>query len=504
MHACSILKLAVTLIYKPSARQFYRSSFFRSMTTPFLIACLVSMASSSGNPLKHRHIAGPSSESMLIYAINHGTGNFVHVWLTDNDLLLHALRRLMPTGNKRGSDEARSLFRTIQGLEGGASWFETIKSLTSIADGPCQRFISKVYRGKGQLNHYWKRSLFIDAKPDAPLSSDLRDGLQMLRDYVALITSKDMPLAEYLPPQFREPLAYKSLLAPTQPFTDWKKLSLVDAAASLCEARRIIPDPLCRVKSFLFAPGLAVEGEWGGDLSKPIRGRFQISRNRIVDTLTGRAIESKPGVTILPHIATVLELHVLWGETVCDVHWPSRTQTVPIPDGATLAAVVYNIPNRAVLLLMRRADRTYEQVQVEEDPKAEKTVFGENLTSTLRFNAETQFVMNRPGVFSMPSNDASLMNGRIQHVRNTDTYLVLDESVANAFDILKRKMADFKPKSLLDARQKLEGTTDIQRQLAEAFFTTDRALAWDIIKKLHGSGSLSPSTIEQLYRKTFP
>ena len=437
--------------------------------------------------------AGGSSEEKLINCSNHGF--CLQEWLSDNDLLVNTLKRLVSDSRERGSSEARDLVRAIKRLKGLSTPEQVSRALLAVSKGAAERFVSDTYRGRGRIP--WKRSFFIDAKPDSPAfkGSDLDGGLQVLREYVALITDPDMPLVEYLPARLRQPDQYQSLVSADQPYKEWKTVSPLQSASALIKARGESPDPLTRVRSFLIAPGLD---------STPLApfDRQVISlRDGMLELVTGRAVKLKPHIRLLPELGVVTSFHAEGDQTVIRIHWPSKTDSYKFPEDRVMRGILYDVAHRSISLFLDDASHAtvFENNEDRVAPSADsisgmrEELSGRNAAGLLIH--PPRFVIRVVGQVDAPLTEL---------VRTTGGYMVMDVSASRSWDDAKRRLEKFRPQSMLNSLRKLPTTSEKQQRLGEALFTTDRSLAWEIIKHFSSHAEISTDSIVQMYRDTFP
>ena len=472
------------------------------------IVTIMSVIVSASSPSKRSATGDQESELKVYDVLNPGTFNLLHEWLSDYDLLMHTLSRLLSHELNRGSKEAQRLVASIKALQSVYSVSAVAETMLAVRQGPVQEFLSKTYR-KGN----WQRSFFIDAKENSPAfkHSELAEGLQVLRDYIGLVTNPAMPLAEFLPPMFREPVAYSQLVVPDDSIPKWKKLSLLEAGATLSEARKAVADPLKRIKSFLFAPKFFEVLETSlmnfSEQRRPqrIQGRIISAGCSIADVITGRVARLRENVTLLPEVGAVLIRDTEPdGRKTCTIHWHTRTDVIDIAEGLLLAGVVIMKQTGHIMLLLKQLDDRYVRQQFHEDPTAGYVDFNEMAVRHAEQTCSQHLINDIPGLTIQRMGHKSREILEVIWVQWTDTFLVVDTVTSTIYHEFKAQMKDFQPQSLLDAYQKAPGTSEMQQALATAFFTTDSSLALAIIRNQTRGPLLSSAGISQMYRDAFP
>ena len=462
-----------------------------------LLAC-------AGNPHKRYMTSSPSSQHNLLGATNYGAGNFLAPWLSDSDLLTLTLRRLLFAAPGLGSEEATRLVQSIRDVKGITALEELRDELLNVPMGPAQEFIAEVYRGKGQLGHSWKRSFFIDANPASPAfhGSDLDDALQVLRDYLSLLRQRNMPLIECLPPQFRQHCSYNSLFVTDHPRSgEWRHLPLIETGRSVMQAKEIVSDPLKRVKSVLFAPGLPSAMNFSRNDEYRFSGRFFRTRNAVVEASSGRALIPRDDVAFIPEMNTVVAVETIGATSTCNIYWPdSRTEKIHIAEGSLVIGVFYSNENGVLRILQLKPGRVIESVGVLRDAKAKP--FTDDVVKTLEGVALYLWQRN-PSVIFTRIVEKSIPKLLVP-IPDTSFCVVMDLLDSCIFDNFKILMFDFAPQSLIQAHQKSPAATEKQKQLAMAFYSTDRSLAFETISRWHAESAMSAISIAQMYRDTFP
>ena len=462
----------------------------------FLLAVLSGISSASKPNPKRYMVSIPSSQDKLIAAMNPGAGNLLHSMFSDYDLLTMTMRRLLsPYSHDRGSEEGRRLVNSIKLAKGISTMGAVTHALLEVVDGPAQKFVAKTYRGSSS----WKRSFFIDAKPESPAfeQSDLSDALQMLRDYIALISRPLQPLIEYFPPQFREPGTYTPLLAADQPHLGWKRLSLASSAGVFTVIRDGLNNPLIRIRSVLHAPGLNQVMMRHGD--SKFRGNFVCTQRGLLEASSGRYVRLNQGVRLLPEMSTLIILESRDGVATCSVHFPTRTEAVPIPDAQVLAGVLYSKDKDVVALMFLSPDSNIHTVQLHSGPKG--TPFAESLIQSQKSPCRAYWNSNNNAVFV--SNLGTAKSGEIRQLSGTQNFAILATTTAEVYSEVKQALRTFNPQSLSDATRNLPGTPEKQRKLAIALSTMDKSLAWSYMIDNLEPGVISAEKIVNMYRETF-
>ena len=455
------------------------------------ILIVVSAIASASSPSKRQAVPSTFSGLQVYDVMNPGPFNLLHEWLSDSDLFMHTLRRL------KGSEDAYKLVLSIKALQNLATVSDLVETVLAVRQGPVQEFLSKRYR-RARLT----KSFFIDANVQSPVfrHSELAEGLQVLRDYIGLVNNPAMPLAECLPPMFREPLAYSQIAAPDDSVPKWRKLSLLEAGSKIAQARKQIADPLKRIKCVLLAPKL-FEGE---NRRQDLEGRFICARPGIADVVTGRVVRVKDTVTLLPEVGAVLVVDTKPdGSKTCTIHWHTRTVVIDIAEGVTLGGVVVKKQTGHIMLVSERADHSYSHQQFHEDPLAGDVEVEEMILRYVESACSQHLETHGLGLHITRIGLRSEVIDLVR-VKGTDIYFVVDNVTSTIFHAFKAQMKDFQPQSLLDAYQKAPGTSEMQQALATAFFTTDSSLALAIIETHNSRPILSSAIISQMYRDAFP